>query len=142
MYRRDSRRERKLVTAIIISSIFIVAFAIVATFYFSPENNATRELERLAKEYYETYLYGSSLSTFDNGREGFAEFADEGFRPVKLRQLLLYNGGKNRSSQRFFETDSYKCNLDDTKIIYRPTSPYGPTDYTIEYKTTCKTITK
>lgn len=97
-----------------------------------------RELERMAHEYYETYLYVSSVSTFENGAEGFAEAIKNGVQPVKLRQLLLYDGGKNRDYQELFMGEIYSCDLDLSEVIYRPVEPYGVKDYTIEYKTECK----
>ena len=136
--RRDSYRARNFALGLIIASALLLVIATIATFYFSPENNANRELERIAKEYYETYLYGKSLSTFENGTEGFADFREKGFYPVKLRQLLLYNGGQNRNSQKLFTSDAYKCSLDDSVVIYRPVPPYGAKNYTIEYQTKCE----
>lgn len=138
MKRRDSRRERKLATGLVVATVLIVALATGLTFYFSPENQATRELERMATEYYETYLYGSSVSTFENGVEGIAEMSKKGIQPVKLRQLLLYNGGKNKDLQKLFESSSYRCDLDATQVVYHPVEPYGVKDYTIEYKKECK----
>ncbi len=138
LQRRDARRERKLAIGLVISSVLLVVLAVAASLYFSPENMATRELERMAKEYYETYLYGGSLATLEKGLDGFADFSEEGFQPVKLRQLLLYRGGKNRESQRLFESDEYWCSLDRTEVVYRPVAPYGVKDYTIEYRKQCK----
>lgn len=138
MRRRDSRRERKFAVGLIVASVLVVVFAVVMTFYFSPENNAMRELERMAREYYETYLYRSSIMNLDNDVSRLAEFSEEGFQAVKLRQLLLYDGGKNRESQKLFESEAYKCNVDQSEIVYRPVAPYGAKDYTIEYKTACK----
>lgn len=138
MERRDSRRERKIVIGLVLASALVVVFAVIMTFYFSPENNAMRELKRIAEEYYETFLYRSSLITLDNEPSKLAEFSEGGFRPVKLRQLLLYDGGKNKGVQWVFEGDAYKCDLDRSEVVYRPVAPYGAKDYTVEYRAECK----
>ena len=136
--KKHAREVRKLTLVMIFASVVLVLGALFLMYYFEPERTANRELERMAKEYYEDYLYERFIENSDLGtEESLAEFSEGGLDRVRLRQLLLYNGGANSWARKYFE-GKYRCDLDATEVIYHPASPFGVKDYTVEYKPSCK----
>jgi len=136
---RDARNARKITFWMVGIAILIVIATCGVGVYFSAENTATRALERIAKEYYEEVLYPSFMNRSDSENlERIASLKNGVMGEVHLRQLLLYDGGKNASLKSVFNNQKYSCDTENTNVIYRPTAPYGIKDYTIEYQKDCK----
>ena len=58
---------------------------------------------------------------------------------VNLDNLSRYNNKENEELVKTFvnNKNNEACNLQDTKVIIYPKSPYNKTDYTIEVQLVC-----
>lgn len=112
-------------------------------FYNMPEYATEREINALAKDYYENYFYGKLLensneigTTIPDIMKKYIE--EDGIPPVKLRQFFLYADGRHKDSEKIFTTKEYPCNTNVSTVKYTPVAPYGRTDYTYEVNLSCK----
>ena len=118
----------------------MVIFTIILTTFFNSEAIAHRKSEKLAKEYYEEYYYGRFIETIDESvfDTKMKTFEETGLQPVTLRQLLLYQNGKNQAYKKYFATKDFNCDKNTTTAQFFPVYPYGVKDYTVEYKYSCQ----
>ena len=133
--RNDSVFARRFITCgVVISSIMVVVGIFVSVF-FNAEAVAHRKFEMLAREYYEDYYYDKFMATIDESvfNEKMATFANSGLKPVPLRQILLYQNGKNSAYKKYFEREGFSCDKSATTAQFFPVEPYGKKDYTVEF---------
>ncbi len=133
--RHDPAMERKFTTIGIIVSTVMVGVSVFVAVHFNAEAVAHRKFEAMAREYYEDYYYDKFFETMtDEAKAAKMEiFEKTGLQPVLLRQLLLYQNGKNAGMRKYFETNRYNCDKNTTSAKFYPVKPYGRTDYTVEY---------
>lgn len=137
--RNDPVFARKFVTwGVMISSVMVFVSVFVAV-YFNPEAVVKRTFEKLATDYYENYYYEKFFEsmTDEAKAEKLETYTKVGLQPVLLRQLLLYQNGKNSKYKSVFESESYICDKNSTSAKFFPIPPYGPKDYTVEYNYSC-----
>lgn len=135
-----SWREATLLSMIGVSAVAIVATLILSNI-FDPVKRSEHELEKLADSYYIEYLYPRSLGKYLNEPETvLKDYVSQGLPTILLRQLLLYNNGKNASSIDAFSNSYYQCDANKTYVRFYPVEPYGPRDYTIQYSTACEKV--
>lgn len=141
--RKSSRftwREGALLSMIGVSAVMIIATLILSN-VFDPVKRSEHELEKLADAYYIEYLYPRSLGKYLNEPEAvLKDYVSQGLPAVLLRQLLLYNNGKNSSSIEAFSNSYYQCDTNKTYVRFYPVEPYGPRDYTLQYGTACEKV--
>jgi len=133
------KHAKKITTILIMICVLVVAVDLAASSYFSPDKVVDRELAKIAQDYYENYFYEQypgKLVSSDNTAELDA-LAESGFSNVRLRELLLYDGAKYADSAKYFKYEGYTCDTNETYVKFYPTSPYGKTDYRVEYHLTC-----
>ncbi|MBR2589052.1 hypothetical protein IKE84_01800 [Candidatus Saccharibacteria bacterium] len=123
----------------IIICLVLVFGNVAVRIIFDPERAAKRELENIAKDYYENYYYDSFTENTPEDELAVAlqTYTDYGFPPVYLRQLLLFDNGRHEDSRSYF-TGQYFCNTNHTSVTYIPKPPYGKTDYEAVYKYDCE----
>ncbi len=130
--------EKKLVIIVLIVSSVVVLLSLFIGFFFNPQRVAERKLKYLAKDYYENYYYDKFVATLDGSEKNtFEKYAEIGFSPVYLRQLLLFDNERDASFEKYFTTSNYTCDKNSTKVQFFPTEPYGKTDYKIVYTFSC-----
>ncbi|MBQ6570947.1 hypothetical protein IJI02_01220 [Candidatus Saccharibacteria bacterium] len=135
-----SGTARKVVSIGVIVCAMVVLISLIVNIYYQPDKVATRELEEIARDYYENYFYDNFVAAIpaDSSLEKeMGEYAETGFLPVYLRHLLLYNNGKNEAKKRYFETSTYVCDKNATFVRIYPVAPFGRKDYTINYSFAC-----
>ena len=137
--RNDPLRERRFVTIGVIVSVAMVGVSVFVATYCNAEAVAHRKFEAMAREYYENYYYDKFLGTMtEEAKQVKMEIYEKtGLQPVLLRQLLLYQNGKNAGMKKFFDTEGYTCDRNVTSAKFYPVKPYGRTDYTVEYNYAC-----
>lgn len=120
----------------IILATMLIVIAITAKMLDNPVRQAEKRLERIANDYYVTYLYPRLLGRLDNDPEKMLSQYDEyGVTPVYLRQLLHYNNDEQASAAKVFER--IDCNTNSTGVKFWPVEPYGPRDYRTELIWNC-----
>ena len=131
--------EKKITLVCLVASIVIVAASLCIGFFFNPEVIAERKMKRLASDYYENYFYEKFVSTIGEGDfdEAFEKYNETGFAPVYLRQLLLFDNERNAEYEKYFNSVSYKCDKNATKIQVTPVAPYGKKNYKVNYTFSC-----
>ncbi len=129
----------KFAVGVICLCLVLVLGNMIAHFIFDPERAAKREMESLAKDYYENYYYDNFTANIpeDELEIAFMTYADYGFPPVYLRQLLLFDDERHADSRSYF-TGQYFCNTNHTAVTFVPHAPYGKTDYTAKYEYECE----
>lgn len=122
----------------IILCLVLVFGNVAARIIFDPERAAKRELESIARDYYENYYYDIFTESLPEDELALAlqTYSDYGFPPVYLRQLLLFDNERHAASRSYFD-GQYFCNTNHTSVTYLPRAPYGKTDYTMTYKYEC-----
>lgn len=132
-------KARKIVLITIIIATTSVILSLFATFYFSPDKLARREVAKLAQSYYENYFYdlaiqGKSTSAQD---QMFRTVAKDGFSPILLRNFLAFDKSRGGTSASKFNTPTYFCDPDESYIIFKPKAPFGKRDYLVIHNLQC-----
>lgn len=145
--RRQSGRAKrvwtweKLVLLVIIAvSTVSVVIAMVVLCSVNPERAANVSLEELASEYYREKLYPSLIGNQASPEAALAEYREGGAPTVYLRQILLYDNGKNRDRRADFMNANYNCDTNHTGVRFFPEPPYGETDFRAEYYWSCEKV--
>ena len=131
--------EKKIILACLIVSSCVVVLSVFVGIFFSPQRVAERKLEKLAADYYENYFYDKFASTVpeDEKEKVFKDYSEHGFAPVYLRQLLLFDNERDAGYAKYFNTTTYSCDKNQTKIQIFPVEPYGRKNYRVEYAPSC-----
>ena len=137
--RNDPAVARKFVTIGVMVSTVMVFVSVFVAVFFNPEAVAKRTMDKLAREYYENYYYEKFIESLDRDalESRMKSYETTGFQPVLLRQLLLYQNGKNSEYKKYFENKNYFCDKNETSAKFYPVAPYGVKDYRVEYNYTC-----
>ena len=137
--RNDPVVARRFVVIGVLVSTVMVGVSLFVAVYFNPEKVARRKFEELAVAYYEDYYYDRFMSEIspELKDERMKMYETTGFQPVLLRQILLYQNGKNASYKKYFEMDGFSCDKNKTSAKFYPVAPYGKTDYTVKYDYSC-----
>lgn len=137
---KTSDRSAKIIAIILICvAVVTVAVAVAARIFFSPENLAKRELEKIAKDYYENYYYeGFVLRDGEDPYVRAKEIQEVGTASVELSQLLLFDNERHAESGKYFSQKNYTCSKKTTTVKFYPVAPYGKTDYKVVYKYDCE----
>ena len=131
--------EKKITLICLIVSSAVVALSVFVGIFFNPQRVAERKLEELAVDYYENYFYDKFVSTVpkDEKEKVFKDYSEHGFAPVYLRQLLLFDNERDIGYEKYFNTTTYSCDRNATKVQIFPVEPYGKKDYRVEYTSSC-----
>ena len=121
----------------VVVSMVIVVFSLILNVYYEPAKVAERNFEKMARDYYENYLYPKIADSGDNLEETFKKYEDVGMAPVLLRQLLNYDGGKYAEAEKYFDTQKYKCDENETMAMFKPVAPYNAKNYEMTVEMSC-----
>lgn len=136
---RTSGHIRTFVFCIIAICAGTVFLGVYISFNYSADKVAERELNYLAKDYYETY-YHKTVANLSEEKKKDAE--ENGLPAVPLRLLYLFDNGRHEKSRQYFETPSIKCDSNNTYVYYTPHAPYGQKDYKYGYALSCDKFQK
>ncbi len=129
--------ERTLIGMISVSAICI-GLALIMDFSFNPQRDAEHALERLARDYYTEYLYPNTIGDqTEQPGNILANFVNQGYPTVRLRQLLHYHDDAKIEMSKYFDNKYYHCDTNGTTLRYFPVEPYGPKDYKVTYSYSC-----
>ncbi len=123
--------KRTILTVIILAILAVVAATFSAVFI-TDEKITKHEIESLAKDYYENYLY-ETISNANKEKplsEILKEYETSGFSDISLRQLIIFNDVDGKNLTNF-------CDENKTTLRFYPKSPFGKTDYDIKYNYSC-----
>ena len=124
---------RKLTLMIIVVAVLTVGLALLLGAIFNPEATTKREIEAMARDYYETYYY-ENFKVSEDDVAVFSEYTESGFAKTTLRQLLLFDGGRYKSA---YERLTNYCDENATTVLFYPVEPYGAKNYRAEYNYSC-----
>lgn len=127
-------RAKKFALALIIFAIIAVIVAVICSFLLTPERTVTSSIDNLARNYYENYFYPTLTSSDRFSEDVFTKYAERGFTPITLRQLLLHD---EIASAGQATTIKKYCDENSTIIRFYPDPPYGKSDYHIGYTYSC-----
>ena len=130
---------RKIAIASIITLAFAFTIFIICQIIFTPIFFASRELEHIARDYYENYYHAKFIAN-KSGLEAeaaFAPYTESGFPTLTLRQLLLFDNSRHAASAPTFTIDGQPCSTSDTTIRIYPQPPFGPKNYRLETHLSC-----
>ena len=125
-----------IVGVIIIVSMVFTAISIYA-FIYDEKEVVKGDLETLAKEYYEGYIYpglieeGMSQTQIDELME---RYLVRGFSRVYLRQLLLREGREKKVNEKLIRKH---CDENQTLVHFFPEEPYDKQSYRMEWRYDC-----
>ena len=133
---------KRIVIGIVFICLVVVIGATVASWYFSPDKVARREIERIARDYYENYFYNNFFAelTGEDRQTEFEKYVKRGFAPTYLRQLLNYDDGKHQASAGYFSDPNYTCDTNATNVIFYPYQPFGEENYTMKIEMVCAKV--
>ena len=122
-------KRLSIITIIFCSALILLNVA--ASAYFNPKAVVNREIDALAREYYEDYLYPSIEKELER-------YEKSGTGNVYLRQLLLYDSGRRENAADYFEHKGYTCDRNKTYVKYYPEPPFQKENYHFDIKLVCE----
>ena len=127
---------KKIVIIVIAIAMAAVGIVLLVNLVFNNEAITKRKIEGLARDYYENYYYEKveGLAGKDGAPNVMAGYAESGLSRISLRQLLLFDNGKNMA---MMDEIMAFCDTDLTNVKIYPEDPYGNKDYHIEYNYSC-----
>lgn len=125
-----------LIMVVIASTLLIVA-SLVISIVLDPGRRARVTLERLSSEYYSDYLYSRLIGTNASAEDALKSYSESGIPTIYLRQILWYDGGKNRDRIEVFANERLVCDTNGTSVKFYPEPPYGKNDFRAEYQWSC-----
>jgi len=140
VFRPIAPKLRIFTIVLVVVCLVLVLSDLLATRYLAPDIMAVQTLEEIASDYYENYYYDKVIAQAPEGQslgETMAKFEKDGFAPVYLRHLLLFDNERNAGYADFFDNSTYACDKNVTSIKITPHYPYGREDYTISYSMSC-----
>ena len=123
-----------LVIGILAAATLAIGLALATQLLDTPEEQAKKELAKIADDYYVEYVY-PQLTEAGQKTEKLVDYATAGVPMTYLRQLLLYNNGEHQAQAGIFSAAG--CDTNATGVRYYPVEPYGPHDYTASFVWQC-----
>ena len=130
--RRKTLAQKTIIVVIALACVAVAAFTICAL-VFDTKYQVEHEIGKMVSSYYENYFYPGVFSGNINMAEVMAQFEEDGFAPVTMRQLILNTG---MSSPEANWLRSY-CDEEQTRVIYYPEAPYEASSYRTEITYSC-----
>ena len=127
---------RNIILTIIILAAIAVACVVFSIFFFSPENVVKRTIPAIATDYYENYFYPEiTEGNINSPSDIFSKYTNTGFSRITFRQLLFYDAERHPDAAAAITT---YCDLSGSYIQIYPESPFGKSDYRIDYHYSCQ----
>ena len=129
--------SNKRIRIISCSLIVLIIIGIIIINSLSYESKLKRELNNMAKDFYETYYYPGIVNV-ENKDQILENMHDVGIK-ISLNNLMIYNNHKNEDKLELFKNDktNEECNKEETKVIIYPHKPYKETNYKVEVVLSC-----
>ena len=124
--------QKTIIVVIALACVAVAAFTICAL-VFDTKYQVEHEIGKMVSSYYEDYFYPGVFSGNVNMAEVMAQFEENGFAPVTMRQLIL---NTDISSPEANWLRSY-CDEEQTQVIYYPEAPYEVNSYRTEITYSC-----
>ena len=130
---------KRAILTIIILTMLVVVLATLLSSFSSPERVVKQKIEAIASDYYENYFYPqlTAIDEMQNAStltEKMKRYTSSGFAKVTLRQLLLFDGERYAEAAAILTT---YCDENQTFVQIFPESPFGRTNYHIDYHYSC-----
>lgn len=132
--RRGLAWSEWLLIGILAAATLAIGLALATQLLDTPEEQAKKELAKIADDYYVEYVY-PQLTEAGQKTEKLVDYATAGVPMTYLRQLLLYNNGEHQAQAGIFSAAG--CDTNTTGVRYYPVEPYGPHDYTASFVWQC-----
>ena len=132
--RRGLAWSEWLLIGILAAATLAIGLALATQLLDTPEEQAKKELAKIADDYYVEYVY-PQLTEAGQKTEKLVDYATAGVPMTYLRQLLLYNNGEHQAQAGIFSAAG--CDTNATGVRYYPVEPYGPHDYTASFVWQC-----
>ncbi|MBR2641441.1 hypothetical protein IKG29_00250 [Candidatus Saccharibacteria bacterium] len=131
----SSFSKRIILCIIFLVIIIITAFTLFALF-FKNENLVKADLDHLARDYYENYLYDSFKNSSQNQdmEALLSKHTSRGLSVITLRQLLLHDNAKNAKTASYLRE---YCDENSTFFQIYPEPPYEKTSYHLKFTYSC-----
>ena len=131
--------EEWTLLGIVIASVLMIGATLSLQLIDTPTEVAEKSLEKIANNYYITYLYPRLLGKLDNNpEEMLSRYREFGVPTTYLRQLLHFDNDRCAGEAATFA--EIGCNTNTTGVRYYPVEPYGPKDYKVKYLWKCDTL--
>lgn len=127
--------EEKLLLGIVGVSVVMVAMSFLVQLLPTPRERANVEMEKVAEDYYLTYLYPRLMGANADLKQAFKKYDVAGVPTVYLRQLIHFNDGQYEELGA--KLKAVGCDTNQTGVRYYPKEPYGPHDYEVKYYWSC-----
>ena len=135
--REDAVGARRVILAVVILVLLTVAIGLLVAYFYDEPEAVRKKIEEMATEYYEDFIFEETAKRKADQWEitkTLAEYSERGLAPVRLRQLLLYDGYKNASERDFILKH---CDENETEVLFHPVEPYQRESYWVEYQYKC-----
>lgn len=125
---------------IIIGSVVLVVAIVVGIILFlnkSNEEQLTKNLNTLGKQFYEDFYYPSQENSQEDVKKFFKQYEVSGIK-VNLENIAKANKIDEELVKGMVNNKTKKeCDKTNSYVIFYPKKPYGKTNYTIEVNLEC-----
>lgn len=132
-----SEESHHIITTVVILTMLVVILSVFFAQLSTPERIIKGKIESIATDYYENYFYDRILDSLSGDQtitDALDYYSERGFNRVPLEQLFLFDNQRWQSAESAIVK---YCDPAKTSITIYPDSPYGPTDYHIDYAYSC-----
>ena len=141
---KSAGTKKSLAGYIFVAVALIVVFIVVFVFTNgkvggSQEDKLSKSLTKMGEEFYTEFYYKqiSQNKSAAEVAENLEKFKDIGIK-INLDNLARYKDGANKEEiAKFKNSNGKECNVQSTRAIIYPKSPYGKNDYTVKVELDC-----
>lgn len=129
--------KRILITGVIILFLIVLGTFLALTVG-STAFNLESELRVMGSDFYENFYYDQLNKSEEEKVKLLSQYSSIGLK-VNVDNLVRSNKEVNEEKVKGFINPKTKeeCDLENTKVIIYPKSPYGKTDYDMEVQIEC-----
>ena len=119
----------------------IAVILLVVIIFMIKNNNKSRiekSIKNMGKQFYTEYYYPQITKNKSKKEISniLSKFEKSGIK-INLKNLSVYKGGTFKKEIDTFKNKDKECSKEKTKVIIRPSKPYGKNDYKIEVELNC-----
>ena len=140
--KKEEKQPKKCNKGFIYIACGVVVIVLIILVLFMIKNNNKNKIENsiinMGEQFYTEYYYPQITKNKSKKdiNEILSKFEKNGIK-INLKNLSIFKGGTYKKEIDSFKNKNKECDKEKSKVIIKPTKPYGKTDYKIEVQLDC-----